>query len=93
MILLIADDANLVIHSGRQNAELQVELKRLKEMYEQLQERFTKYVHTIYCFNLYVESVQHLIRFRVAKERDEVYDNYLNQVLQLIIKFYANQIA
>ena len=29
---------------NRQNAELKIELKRLKEMYDQLQERFTKYV-------------------------------------------------
>jgi hypothetical protein len=69
-----------VIHSARQNAELQVELKRLKEMYEQLQERFTKYVQ-LYIILKYVESFQ-LVSFRVAKERDEVYDNYLKQVFQ-----------
>ena len=34
---------------GRQNAELKIELKRLKEMYDQLQERFTKYVAVLYC--------------------------------------------
>ena len=41
---------------SRQNAELKIELKRLKEMYDQLQERFTKYVAVLYYCKAYLHG-------------------------------------